>query len=486
MSIAKIIIKDETNCRIEGLEVGVRRKLYNSFKYEVPGARHIPAVKLGRWDGTKPFFNLGGSTYINLLPEILPILEDEGYHVELDDRRDYNTQFEFDLVNEGSYSHIVWPVGHEQAGEPIILRDYQVNAINLFLANTQSIQCLATGSGKTITSAVLSHRCEKYGRTVVVVPSKSLVKQTEEDYLTLGLDVGVFFGDRKEYDKTHTICTWQSLNSMFKKTKSKEAEVPFEDFIDGVVCVMIDEAHGLRADALLAMMTGPMSRIPVRLAFTGTIPKEDFEKRALQVSVGEVVGGVSAAELQDRGILSNCHVHIWQMVEYGEYKTYQNELKYLLETKARTDFLAKLIQKISETGNTLVLIDRVAPGQALADAIPGAIFISGKVDVDNRREHYDTISTNDGIVTVATYGVAAIGINIPRIFNLVTIEPGKSFIRVIQSIGRGLRKAEDKDFVNIYDITSTCKFAKRHLTKRKQFYKEAKYPFTVEKLDWQS
>jgi superfamily II DNA or RNA helicase len=85
---------------------------------------------------------------------------------------------------------------------------------------------------------------------------------------------------------------------------------------------------------------------------------------------------------------------------------------------------------------------------------------------------------------VATYGVAAVGINIPRIFNLVLIEPGKSFVRVIQSIGRGIRKAEDKDHVQIYDITSSCKFAKRHLTQRKAFYKEANYPFDVEKLTY--
>jgi superfamily II DNA or RNA helicase len=86
---------------------------------------------------------------------------------------------------------------------------------------------------------------------------------------------------------------------------------------------------------------------------------------------------------------------------------------------------------------------------------------------------------------VATYGVAAVGINIPRIFNLVLLEPGKSFTRVIQSIGRGIRKAEDKDFVQIWDITSTCKFSKRHLTKRKVFYNEAHYPFTIKKVEWQ-
>jgi superfamily II DNA or RNA helicase len=83
---------------------------------------------------------------------------------------------------------------------------------------------------------------------------------------------------------------------------------------------------------------------------------------------------------------------------------------------------------------------------------------------------------------VATYGVAAVGINIPRIFNLVLVEPGKSFTRVIQSIGRGVRKAEDKDFVQIWDITGGTKYAKRHLTERKKFYKDAKYPFSITKV----
>jgi superfamily II DNA or RNA helicase len=102
----------------------------------------------------------------------------------------------------------------------------------------------------------------------------------------------------------------------------------------------------------------------------------------------------------------------------------------------------------------------------------------------DRKEEYDEIATSTNKIIVATYGVAAVGINIPRIFNLVLIEPGKSFVRVIQSIGRGIRKAEDKDFVQIWDITSSCKFAKRHLTQRKTFYKEANYPFDIEKLTY--
>ena len=118
--------------------------------------------------------------------------------------------------------------------------------------------------------------------------------------------------------------------------------------------------------------------------------------------------------------------------------------------------------------------------------IPDATFIKGDVKLDDRKEQYDEIKTSDGKIIVATYGVAAVGINIPRIFNLVLIEPGKSFVRVIQSIGRGIRKAEDKDSVQIWDITSSCKFAKRHLGARKKFYKEANYPYNIEKINYEN
>jgi superfamily II DNA or RNA helicase len=302
----------------------------------------------------------------------------------------------------------------------------------------------------------------------------------------MGLDVGVFFGDRKEYTKTHTVCTWQSLNSLFKNTKDGSAQIPFGEFIEGVVCIMIDEAHGIKADALLGMLTGVMAKIPIRWAVTGTIPKEEYAKRSLQVAIGQVVGTIKASDLQDKGVLSNCHVNVVQMIDHVEYKDYQSELRYLLDTEDRLNYMAGFIQKLSTTGNTLVLIDRVEPGKAIAAAIPGAVFLSGNTKSAARKEQYDSIATSDNGITICTYGIAAVGINVPRIFNLVLIEPGKSFVRVIQSIGRGIRKAEDKDFVNIYDITSTCKFAKRHLTQRKAFYKEANYDFTINKVDWQS
>jgi len=252
--------------------------------------------------------------------------------------------------------------------------------------------------------------------------------------------------------------------------------------VDGAV---VSNCHMAKADALKTLLTGVMSRIPIRWGLTGTIPKEPFESQALKCSLGPVINQLTASELQDRGVLAQCHVNIVQLVDHAEFANYQSELKFLLEESGRLDAMASLIRQVNETGNTLVLVDRIAAGQGLLERLGnGAVMVSGATKAQARQDEYDEVADATGKIIVATYGVAAVGINIPRIFNLVLVEPGKSFVRVIQSIGRGIRKAEDKDHVEIWDITSTCKFAKRHLTKRKQFYKEAKYNFTQEKLEW--
>ena len=492
---AKLIIKDEVNVKIEGLDVSTRKKLVDKFKYEIPGARYLPAVRLGRWDGKVSYFQLGGSSYINLLPEILPIIDAEGYDIEIVDLREYSNKVEFDEFREDTFAHKTWPADHPQAGQPIRFRDYQVEIINNFIKNPQSVQEIATGAGKTIMTAALSLMAEKYGRSIVIVPNKSLVTQTEADYRNLGLDVGVYFGDRKEWGKQHTICTWQSLNVLLKATQSGDAECTIGEFVEDVALVMVDEVHMAKADALKTLLTSVFAKVPIRWGLTGTIPKEEYAAVSIFCTLGSIVGKLSASELQDAGHLAMCHVNIVQLKDHVEYKDYQGELKYLTTTAERIAYIAKLIDRIKEGGNTLVLVDRIETGKMLQVELstlfsllsdkPDVVFVSGSTKAKDRKDEYDEIASSTNKIIVATYGVAAVGINIPRIFNMVLLEPGKSFVRVIQSIGRGIRKAEDKDFVQIWDITSTCKFSKRHLTARKKFYTEANYPFTLEKVDWQ-
>ena len=486
MSSCKLIIEDEVNIKLEGLDVDMRRKISSALKFEVPYAKHMPQYKLGRWDGKVAFFGIGGSGYVNHLDVVQEVLTKNRVQiVDIEDRRTPIT-LNFTPVTERYWADqgVVWPEGHPVEGTEIILRDYQVEAINNFLDNPQSLQQIATGAGKTITTATLSHMIEPYGRSLIIVPNKSLVEQTEEDYINCGLDVGVYFGDRKMLGKTHTICTWQSLNILDKKHKDGSAVLSLAEFLDGVSTVIVDEVHQAKAEVLKNLLTRNLKNAPIRWGLTGTVPREKFEFESIHASLGPVIGQISAKSLQDKGVLSQCHVNVCQLIDTVAHSDYQGELKYLTSDPARLEYIAKMMNKVAQGGNTLILVDRISAGQTLAELMPGSTFVSGSVKVKDRKETYDTIREGTNEVIIATYGVAAVGLNIPRIFNLVLLEPGKSFVRVIQSIGRGVRKAKDKDFVQIWDLTSTCKFAKRHLTQRKKFYKEAEYPFTIEKIDW--
>ena len=484
MSTTKLIIEDEVNIKFEGLDVDVRRKLANALKFEVPYARHMPHYQLGRWDGKVGFFGIGGSGYVNHLDVIQKVLLENNVEiVKIDDRRQ-TVELYFEKINENYWGDKTWPKGHRDEGQPIRLRDYQLTVINNFLSHPQALQEVATGAGKTIITATLSKIVEPFGRSLVIVPNKSLVTQTEDDYRNCGLDVGVYFGDRKELGKTHTICTWQSLNILEKKFKDGTGVLSLAEFLDGVSTVIVDEVHQAKAEVLKNILTRNLRNAPIRWGLTGTIPKEDFAFQSILASLGPVIGNVTAKELQDKGVLSNCHVNVCQMIDLQVFRDYQSELKYLVTDKERIEYIANLLNKIAKSGNTLILVDRISAGEKLKELIPDSTFISGAVKVKDRKEVYDEINEATNMTIIATYGVAAVGINVPRIFNLVLFEPGKSFVRVIQSIGRGVRKAKDKDFVQVWDITSTCKYAKKHLTERKKFYKDAQYPFTIEKIDW--
>ena len=480
----KIILKDEVNCKVEGLDLQTRRKCEQKLKFFLPYARHVPAYKLGRWDGCVGFFTMGGNTFVNALSHVIPILQEQRYDFDIEDNRN-SWNLKFSEITEDHFSDRVWPDKHPAAGQPVVLRDYQVDIINKFINNTQSIQEIATGAGKTLMTAALSNLIEPYGRSIVIVPNKDLVTQTEADYINLGLDVGVYFGDRKDFGKTHTICTWQSLNIMEKRFRDGEQDWGLDEFSEDVVCVMVDEVHQAKADVLKKLLTGPFRNVPIRWGLTGTIPKADHERLSLEVSLGEVVHQLAASELQDQGVLAQCDVNILQLQDSVNYGNYQSELTYLTTDKNRLDYLSDVIANMAETGNTLVLVDRIKAGEGLLERLgDDVVFISGSMKSKDRKDEYDEVSGATNKIIIATYGVAAVGINIPRIFNLALLEPGKSFVRVIQSIGRGIRKAQDKDSVQIWDITSSAKFSKRHLTERKKFYKEANYPYRVEKVNY--
>ena len=482
----RLEIVDEVNVRFHGLDVSTRRKLADKVKFFIPQAVHMPAFQLGHWDGLVRYCDIGGRTYLNLLDKLIPIVQSDGYLIEIDDKRQ-SWELEFDKVDQYSYSHVKWPVGHNCENEPIVLRDYQVEYINSFLQCPQGVSVAPTGSGKTLVTAILSHKIGQYGRSLVIVPTKDLVTQTEEDYINLGLDVGVYYGDRKEYNRTHTICTWQSLEVLNKKSKHYDADFSLDDFISGVSGIIVDEAHKSKADALRKLLSGPFANIPIRWGLTGTIPKEDYQAVAIEAVIGPLLGKIETKELQDSGVLANLHIHIWQLQDYASlFNSYQSEISWLTSDKKRMTHIANEVAQIAKNkkGNTLVLVDRIKSGKLLQELIPDSVFVSGDTKSIDRLKEYDEVKDSDNKVIIATYGVASTGINIVRIFNLVLIEPGKSFVRVIQSIGRGIRSGKDKDFVDVYDVSSNAKYSKKHLRDRKKFYDEHQYPYTLTKVEY--
>lgn len=479
-------IIDQVNCKFEGVDPITRKKIHDKLRYMVPYARHVMAFKLGRWDGKVAYATPGGSTFINLLDRVLDIVEGEGYEIDISyEAPEY--RFELQPVDENYLAYARWPDGHPHAGEPVVLREHQIGAINRYLENHGSVQEISTSAGKTVITGALSKTIEPYGRSLIIVPGKDLVTQTEDDYKMLGLDVGVFYGDRKEYGHKHTICTWQSLAALFKRDKKGEiiAHLPepdFAEFIRDTVCVMVDEVHSAKAKVLHDLLTGPLAFIPLRWGLTGTIPKEEYESTAIMASLGPKVGEVRADQLQELGILSNCHIDIIRTIDdHVSFDSYDTELEFLTSDKTRVAWMIEQCKAIAGEGNTLILVGRVELGKQIAEAM-GAPFIYGQVKSKDRKKEYKEVAYVDNKPIVATYGVAAVGINIPRIFNLILIEPGKSFTRVIQSIGRGIRRAQDKDFVNIFDFCSTTKYSSKHLTKRKSYYRDANYPFDIVKI----
>ena len=175
MKQCKLIIRDEVNIKFDGLDPPIRRKLEKELKFFLPYAYHVPSYKLGRWDGKIGFFGLGGSGYVNHIDKIIDLLQKQGVQVdEIDDKRK-KYDLKFAPIDKNYFGNKTWPKGHICEGQKIVLRDYQVEVVNNFIKVPQSLQEVATGAGKTIVTACLSSLCERLGRTVVIVPNKSLV-----------------------------------------------------------------------------------------------------------------------------------------------------------------------------------------------------------------------------------------------------------------------------------------------------------------------
>jgi superfamily II DNA or RNA helicase len=460
----KLTITDEVNACLTGVDDKVHKALKNMMKRFVPSARHQPSFKLGRWDGYVDFYKQGW-TFVNLIDEaFLKVIERHGYQINFIDNR---VPFPHDLkpVTVDEFSDCI----SVKSGKPIILHDYQAYSINQALEFSSGIFEMATGSGKSYVCGGIAKLYGSMGKVMVIVPSIDLVTQTGAAFLELGVDVvGQFYGKEKIVENI-TISTWQSL-------------INYPEILDGVICLIADECHEYKAHEVHELLTVVAKDVPYRFGFTATLPKPDVDRMKLLSSLGPVLFEKKAWELQRDGVLAKCHVTCLQYQDDEELDfglDFAAEAKYIANHPKRLRHLGSFIQEIAATGNTLILVKNIATGEKLQKEIEGSIFISGSASSKKRKNEYDNIQNSDNVPLIATYGIASTGIDIPRLYNVFLFEPGKDYQTILQSIGRGLRKAKDKDYVDLFDISSTLKYSKKQLTARKKMYRDAKYPFTL-------
>lgn len=486
----KIILKDEVNARIEGIEPSVKRQCIEATKVFDPASVHYSTYKLGNYKGYKYFMDQGGNTFINILDKIIPVLRHNSYSdIQIEDNRN-KIDYVFDHIDKNIFADLTWWKGHKNEGESIVLKDHQVEIVNHFLDNIQSNIEAATNAGKTAVIAALSKCVLKYGRIIVIVPNRDLVDQTSKFLNLLGIECGKFYGGLKEFTKDVTICTWQSLQAVEKKTREYE-KLSLEDINtlkNNVACVIADECHTVTGDVLTKILSKTFKDTPIRWGMTGTIPKEEYKKIKLQICIGPVVYNVETKELQEAGVSANIsNINILQLRDTEKFESYPDEINYLSNHKNRLKYISECIANIVKTGNTLVLVHRIELGKELTSHLEtngvDCSFVHGSTK--DRKDEYESFMSKDNKVLLATFGVASTGLDMPRIFNLIIIDAGKAFTTIIQSIGRSLRIYTDKDTVSIWDICSTTKYSKKHMNQRIKYYKEKGFPHNIIKvIDW--
>ncbi len=492
----KILLLDEVHCVCLGLLKDHYAYFFEKYGIFTEGYFFHPKYELGIWDGKIRYFKKTGKTYVTLLDEIVPSIVDLGYEISIEDRRK-NFLVEPTLIDENYFQHIQDP----KSGKPWHVRDYQVELVNTLLTKGNGIALAGTGAGKTSMCAALALAYERAAniRSIIIVPDTTLTDQTKESYEQFGLDVGEFTGTTKDLDHQHVVATWQTLQNL-------------PQVIEEFQMIIVDECHGLRGAVLSKLLNEHGKNIAHRFGVTGTLPDNESDSTAVKIAVGRVHYEIPAHELIAAGHLSTININIVQLsvnlkpayeefmidvkddpklsqTTYTKFKgsyfpDFTSEKRFLHSQETRLNWIARdLINKASICqGNVLCLVNGIPFGRKLADKIPGAVFLHGADDKETRKEMYAQFADRDDLILIATVNIAGTGLDITRIFNLVLVDIGKSFIRVIQAIGRGLRKGYDKNHIEVTDICSDLKYSKRHLTKRTKYYVDAKYPFEQKKV----
>jgi superfamily II DNA or RNA helicase len=491
MSELVIAKKDEVYAKIT-CEKHIAKELSEFFTFFVPGYQFVPAYRNRVWDGKIRMYNLQtNQIYLGLLPYIEEFCREREYNFEYGDPRP-------DIEDEYSVYHakkFIESLDIHSRGEPIEVREHQLNAYIHAMQKRRALLLSPTASGKSLIIYLLFRQLHQYQnlKGLVIVPTTSLVEQLYSDFgdYNDGEMTNVhriYQGKEKETNKALTISTWQSLYKM-----PKEYFHQF-DYIIG------DEAHLFKAQSLTTILTSCVNA-KYRIGLTGTLDGTKTHKLVLEGLFGAVKKVISTKELIDKQQLSNFEIKCLVLKHTDEEclmvkdYTYPEEIQYLISHETRNKFIKNLAVSLGK--NTLVLFQMVDKhGKILYDMIRQTekignrkvFFVYGGTDTTDREEIRKIMEIEQDAIVVASFGTFSTGINIRNLHNIIFAMPTKSSIRTLQSIGRGLRQNEGKEVATLYDVADDLRYKKhmnytlKHFVERTKIYNEEKFPFKIYKI----
>ena len=479
-----IIKKNEVFLKVEA-EPHLHKELSEHFQFEVPGAKYMPAVKRRYWDGKIRLYSPGtGEIYVGLFDYLTDYLEQNGYDYEVEEDKYYGRPNEVEeyVTPEGTAAFI------RALRIPFKIRDYQLKGIYSAIKFRRKLLLSPTGSGKSlIIYALVRWHLLKERSILIIVPTVSLVEQLYKDFQDYGWhakDVYKIMGGVEKYtDESVVISTWQSI---YKEPKR---------FFERFDVIIGDEAHQYKAKSLTGILTKCMDA-KYRIGLTGTLDGMEAHQLVLEGLFGRVDRVTKTVELMKQGHLTPLRVRV-VLLRHGwvPFDHYQQEMDYLCMHTRRSNFITNLALDLK--GNTLILFNYIEKhGEPLWEMINNKVskdrkifFIHGGVDAYEREEARSICEREKDAIILASYGTFSTGINIKNLHNVIFASPSKSRVRNLQSIGRVLRKGDNKAQAVLYDIADDCSkdhqynYTLRHLSERIKIYEEEKFDYEITKVN---
>lgn len=478
--------------RLSSDEGGLLREVSERFTFFVPGYEWMPKYRAGQWDGKIKLMDFRKSLLpVGLFSELKKYCRAEGIELEVDTTTEDWPGKKGDVTPERLVEFVKGLNIHVR-GEPAQVRDYQLAAIHAGISSGRVILKSPTGSGKSLIVYVLArwfleHRED---RVLVIVPTTNLVTQMYDDFADYSSadptwnvkdEVHkVFSGQEKVNVHERTfVSTWQSIYKL--------PPAWFSQF----GTIFGDEAHLFTANSLTGSMK-KATRAVNRIGTTGTLSGAATHEMVLNSCFGPIFSVTTTRKLQEEDTLAQLRIRVLNVRHDDpppKRLTYQKEIAWLVSSQERNDLIRDLV--LSLRGNTLLLFQYVEKhGKVLYDLIRNStdtktFFVAGEVGTEDRNAVKDIVESQTNSITVASTGVFSTGVNIRNIHNLVFGAPFKSQVRVLQSIGRGLRKSDNGRATTLYDIVDDLSsrprrnYALLHGLERQKIYDSEGFEYSI-------